>query len=257
MTIAVAPEVLSVLDAAEIDGKTLKLRGELDRKLYVAVAKVIEYAGGKWMRAAQAHVFDADAADAIEPILLTGTVERVKQDFGQFDTPADVAAHVISTAAVRPGSRWLEPSAGVGNLVLPLQKAGARVSAVEIDARRAGLLKHNAAVLDCLFCSDFLGMLPPAVDQLFDGAAMNPPFAKQADIDHVLHAARFVKDGGRVVAIMSAGVAFRNNRKTTDFRAFLAANRARIESLPAGAFAASGTNVNTVLVSFIVTRARH
>ena len=84
---------------------------------------------------------------------------------------------------------------------------------------------------------------------LFDRIVMNPPFADQQDIRHVMHAATFLKPGGRLVAIMSAGVAFRDDRLSRAFRALLGERGGAIESLPEGAFQASGTGVRAVLVT--------
>ena len=69
----------------------------------------------------------------------------------------------------------------------------------------------------------------------------------QADIDHVLHAFKFLKPGGRLVSIMASSVTYRENKKTIDFRELI--NRQGfIEQNPVDAFKASGTRVNTVTV---------
>ena len=94
---------------------------------------------------------------------------------------------------------------------------------------------------------DFLKAAPV---QKFDRVVMNPPFSRQADIDHVTHAARFLKPGGRMVAIMSAGTIFRQNSKAVAFRGWLEALGGTLEDLPDGAFKASGTMVRTCIVSF-------
>ena len=77
---------------------------------------------------------------------------------------------------------------------------------------------------------------------------MNPPFADQADIDHVTHALSFLKPGGKLVAIMSAGVTFREDRKASDFRALIWGMGGTMNELPEDSFKQSGTNVRTVLV---------
>jgi type I restriction-modification system DNA methylase subunit len=74
---------------------------------------------------------------------------------------------------------------------------------------------------------------------------MNPPFAKQADIKHILHAFKCLKPGGKLVAIMSNGVMFRENKASSDFRDFVASRGGSITDLPEGSFKASGTGVNT------------
>lgn len=243
----VAENVLHVLDRAIVDGSRLTLVGQLDRKLYQAANQVIEAAGGRWDRKAKAHVFDGLAADAIEPILLTGEYSRTKQDFGQFDTPADLAQRVAVMADIKPSMAVLEPSCGIGNIVEAAERAGGRVMGFEIDAKRLHEAKERCIFAGGLRHSSFLAAEPETV---FDRVVMNPPFARQDDIRHVMHAACFLKPGGRLVAIMSASVMFRDNRLTQDFRAFVATHGGTIERLPDGSFAQSGTSVNTCLVSF-------
>src|SRR3972149_847602 len=53
-------EVLVVLRRAVIEGTRLRIVEQLDRKLYVAVNKGLEAAGGKWDRKAKAHTFGDD-----------------------------------------------------------------------------------------------------------------------------------------------------------------------------------------------------
>ncbi|MEQ8349820.1 MAG: hypothetical protein RIB84_01100 [Sneathiellaceae bacterium] len=88
----------------------------------------------------------------------------------------------------------------------------------------------------------------PDSDGLYDRIVMNPPFDRQRDIDHVMHALRFLKPDGYLVAIMSAGTEFRETRKATSFRALMEKMRAKWRDLPAGSFAHAGTYVNTCLV---------
>jgi predicted RNA methylase len=240
----ISTDVLKALDAATTDGALLILNGNLDRKLYAETNKVLEAAGGKWSRSKKAHVFDGDAIDAIEPIILTGEYRDDKQDFGQFDTPHAIAEQVVGLAGIQPGMLVLEPSAGIGNIARAAAKAGGVVTAVEIDAKRAGHLAGIAGVTG--HNHDFLQSTP---NQHFDRVVMNPPFAKQADIKHVLHAFKFLKAGGRLVAIMSNSVMFRDNRMATDFRRFVDSRSGTMRALPEGSFKPSGTGVNTCIVT--------
>ena len=66
------------------------------------------------------------------------------------------------------------------------------------------------------------------------------------------HAAKFLKPGGRLVAIMSSGITYRSTSKVAAFRTFVRTLHGTIDHLPAGAFKSSGTDVNTVLVAFNV-----
>ncbi len=236
----ISQDVLQVLDAATIDGALLTLNGTLDRKLYVDTNKVIEAAGGKWNKKAKAHVFDGDASEFIEPIILTGEYRLTKQDFGQFDTPADLAHDVVTLADIKPGMAVLEPSAGIGRIATVAERAGGKVTCYEVDGKRSSALA-GFTVHVC----DFLSVKP---EQQFDRVVMNPPFARQDDIRHVLHAFKFLRSGGRLVAIMSAGVLFRTNKATAEFREFVSAHRGSITALPEGSFKESGTSVNTCIV---------
>jgi predicted RNA methylase len=244
----VEQNILEILERSALDGAMLRLPPtQLDRATYTAVNKVIEAAGGKWSKGARAHVFDGDAVDTIEPILLTGEYTRTKQDFGQFDSPAGVVDRVISLAGIQPGMMVLEPNAGVGNIVLGAEAAGGKVAGIEVDAKRLHIAKERCVLEHGIRLTDFLACDPEPV---FDRVAMNPPFAKQADIAHVLHAAKFLKPGGRLVSVMSASVTFRTDAKSEAFRSFINDRNAAHEALPGGAFKESGTLVNAVIVSF-------
>nr|WP_254803845.1 hypothetical protein [Methylobacterium sp.]USU34621.1 hypothetical protein NG677_23645 [Methylobacterium sp.] len=65
----VSTDVLAVLDRAICGGHALSLLsvGMLERKLYADTNKALKAASEKWNRKAKAHLFDGDAAAAIEP----------------------------------------------------------------------------------------------------------------------------------------------------------------------------------------------
>jgi predicted RNA methylase len=236
--------VLDVLSNATTEGNSLKLTGKLDRPLYVATNKVLEAAGGKWNRKAQAHLFDGDAAEIMDAIILTGKVTNKKQELGFFPTPRAIVERMIEAAQIEFAMSVLEPSSGKGAIVWELVKITPTIQCYEIDPSNAAeMLTHvNVPVI----VADFLTVEPT---QTFDRVVMNPPFAKQDDIRHVNHAMRFLKPGGRLVAIMAAGVTFRTNHLTFAFRHFLSAHKGTIEALPQDSFAESGTGVNTVMVT--------
>lgn len=247
----VSQSVLEVLDRCQADGNALRLPPQqLERKLYVAVNEVLEAAGGKWNRKAKAHLFADDASGTIEPIILTGEFEKDtrKQDFGQFDTPMPLARRMAVAGGVGRGTKVIEPSCGTGRLAWAAKELGGVVFAYEIDEARAEASRQIPGLY--VVTGDFLLHEPASEGSKYDLALMNPPFAKRADVLHVLHAAKFVRPGGRVVAIMSPGFTFRQSKMDFGFRAFLEANEAEIEQLPAGSFKESGTMVNAVLVSF-------
>lgn len=241
----VASDVLQVLDSAEVDGPRLILTGTLDRKLYLDTAKVLEAAGGKWNRKERAHLFDGDAADAIEPVILTGEVVSAKQLFGYFPTPAPIVHQLLSLAGIGPGMRVLEPSAGRGAIALAAAQEGALVDCVEVQSDHADAIAaaHHPDVT--VLVADFLATSPQPV---YDRVVMNPPFARQADIEHVKHAWTALKPGGLLVAVMSAGITFRQTAAAVAFRTRMEALGGELHLLPEGAFKESGTGVNTVIV---------
>jgi len=241
-------EVLNVLSAAECNGPKLFLTGQLDRNLYTRTNKVLEAAGGKWNRKDKAHIFDAEASDRIEQIILTGDVVVPKDDFEFFPTPPAVVERVIELAGIQNGMRVLEPSAGKGALALAAQKSALDVKVdmfelmPENNAHLQGMNIKDAKIGDPI---DFLSVEPMAS---FDRIVMNPPFSRQADIKHVSHALKFLKPGGLLVSVMASSVTFRNNKMTADFRQLIEERGGHIEELPEGAFKSSGTMVNTVIV---------
>ena len=160
-----------------------------------------------------------------------------------FVTPPGLAREIVKRAQVE-GKVVLEPSAGLGALareciaqnamgVYLVEQASACCEAL----RAAGFFPTQGA---------FLILAPP---QLYERIVMNPPFADGADIDHVTCAfERWLAPGGWLVAIMAVGVKFRQDRKTTAFRA-LVEEHGEMEDLPEDAFESSGTSVRTVIVT--------
>lgn len=236
--------VLEVLDRAETDGPRLVLTGTLDRKLYLDTAKVLEAAGGKWSKRERAHLFDGDAADAIEPVILTGEIASARQQFGYFPTPAPIVQQLLELARIEPGMRVLEPSAGRGAIAVAVARAGGLVDCVEIQEQHADAITEAHHPDITVLVADFLATSPQPV---YDLVVMNPPFARQADIAHVKHAWEALKPGGLLVAVMSAGVTFRQTQAAVTFRARLEVLGGELHPLPEGAFQESGTGVNTVI----------
>jgi len=182
---------------------------------------------------------------------LVASARAAGTQLGFFPTPPTLAEYAVSLAAIRPGDRVLEPSAGMGGLLAPLVDAGARVTAVEFQADRAAYLAAAWAPKGVdVRVGDFLAVAPTGD---FDAVVMNPPFsvegAQYTDIDHVLHAMPFLRPGGRLVAIMSAATPTRSLRKSADFREAIRASAPRWETVDAGRFRISGTDVPVVLLT--------
>lgn len=81
----------------------------------------------------------------------------------------------------------------------------------------------------------------------YDRVLMNSPFSRERDILHVSHAFRFLKPGGVLVAVMSGGAVFREDKLSRAFRQ-LVAEKGEVWNNPDGSFKESGTNVRSIMV---------
>jgi len=242
---------LNVLSSGvAITGNALTLTcGQLDRKLYLEVNAALEAIGGTWNRKQKAHLFEESPEDALDQILVDGGFHDVKRDLNQFFTPPALAREIVQRAKVE-GMSVLEPSAGDGALAIECIRQGAK-RLMCIEPHPTTFEKLDKRLTAERFpawwhCGDFM---QHDINDKYDRVVMNPPFARQQDIDHVLRAFDLLKKGGTLTAIMSAGTKDRSNKKAVDFRALVKQAHGTIESLPDGSFKESGTNVRTVLVT--------
>ena len=199
--------------------------------------------------------FGKEYTETEEEILSDRTM-TVARNFGAFNSPPDVVSHVLGDIRYKDESlRILEPSAGTGNFAYELAKPREHwhtegtfrdvVDCIEIQPELAQELKDSRK-FSRVTCADFLS-IPSECD--YDLIVMNPPFDRQRDIDHVSHAFNFLKVGGTLTAVMSAGTEFRENAKAKAFRSLMKKHRATWRDLPACSFASEGTNVNTCYVT--------
>ena len=160
-----------------------------------------------------------------------------------FPTPADLAARMVAAAGIEPMCRVLEPSAGTGNIIAAVREVSksAAITAVEINSTLADAVRKRFDIP--VLTGDFLeqnGNLGK-----FDAVLMNPPFANADDIKHITHAIKFLKPGGRLVAICANGP--RQQEKLRDvFTQF----GGTWEVLPPDTFKEQGTSVNTAMITF-------
>lgn len=199
-------------------------------------------------------------SDAVEDDPLSRQSTAVAKNMGWFPTPQDVAERMMGHADLGfaparagwtpPHLRILEPSAGEGAIVKALRAtmedggASYDLDMVELHPGRAETLQRMRFGL--VIEDDFLKMRP---DPIYDRILMNPPFDRGLDIDHVAHAVKFLAPGGKIVAIMAAGIEYRSDKKTEAFRKLIQLMNGKIIDLPQGSFEESGTGVNTVIVT--------
>ena len=100
---------------------------------------------------------------------------------------------------------------------------------------------------DKVIVADFLSCTPQELGT-FDAVVMNPPFSQAQECAHVLHALSFLRPGGRLISVASAGVRYRKDKPYVALRERLDELEAEVEDLPDGTFEAEGTSVRTVLI---------
>ena len=252
MTDTIPEEVLTVLSTVEIDDHNVRITAQLDRKLYLAVNKVLDRIGGKWNKKAKAHAFDVDPTERLEVVINSGVLDP-KVKTGYFPTPGVIVDRMIELADLNNRQLILEPSAGQGHIVKEILEHMDAHSQVLICEN----LPENVHILEELGLTvegEFFEFVEECNESgqygmLFDRIIMNPPFEAQSDISHVTAAYGLLAPGGILVTIMSAGVLFRQNKKTVEFRDnIMEPHGTHLDRLPAGAFKESGTMVNTILL---------
>lgn len=190
---------------------TLKLNGQLDRKDYMAVMKVIEGAGGKWVKAKGLHTFSDDPSHLIQQAVEDGKGRNIQQEFQSFYTPAPLAAKM---AALLPADvkRVLEPSCGEGALLRAVRKLHPEAFLVGYDIDQRALQKCGLGAR-----GNGMGGLEPGYYVLkdyletnsascstFDAIAANPPFTGGQDAKHLIHMmALHIQVGGTIVILMT------------------------------------------------------
>jgi len=162
-------------------------------------------------------------------------------DYNFFETPICIVKRMVESANLSAGDTVLEPSAGLGRIAHAVRAIGADVICVEAHADRARSLKASGLEV---VTGNFLEMKPFRVSSVI----MNPPFTRAQDVMHIQHAWDFVGNGGSLVAIASSGVKYRSDKRTSQFREWLASIDAEVIDLPEGAFSESGTEVSTVMI---------
>lgn len=185
-----------------------------------------------------------------DPIKKAEREIRFKKKEGFFPTPRPIVDQMIAAAELEPGHKILEPSAGHGSILDALEEHHGKdvtTKGYEHDSELANIGKMKGHDVEH---ADFMGIEPKAE---YDRVLMNPPFEKGMDAEHVMRAHQHVKPGGKVVAIMSEGPFFRQDKKSQAFRDWLEANGGTSEKLPEGSFkgedAFRETGVNTRLVT--------
>jgi Methyltransferase small domain. len=199
-----------------------------EAELRVALREFLTYRGER---------LKADPVKAAERSLAGRKID------GYFPTPKATVEKMLAEANIEPGMSVLEPSAGKGNIadIIKEEHPNAEIEAVEPVPELRSILEAKG---HSIVGRDFLEH-----EGEYDRIVMNPPFEKRQDVAHVRHAFKLLKPGGRLVAIMSEGPFFGQDKIATDFREWLD-EVGWSEQLPEGSFKSSErpTGVSTRMV---------
>lgn len=173
--------------------------GDHDKHTLAEARAVIESIGGipdSTTKHSTFWRFDYEPADVLAEIVTSGCVpDTSSHQF--YPTPENVAAAAVELAEIGPDHVCLEPQAGHGDLAQHMPKE--RTRCVEIAPLRCSVLKARGFNVEQ---GDFIEWATGAPQ--FDRIVCNPPFSEGRWKHHTETAAKLVRPGGRLVAILPA-----------------------------------------------------
>lgn len=170
--------------------------------------------------------------------------QREGKDY--FATPEPVGLKMVQFADIRPGDKVLEPSAGHGAIARFIPDL-TDVTMVEPSyelSQKAALANGKANIINGKF--EDLNIV-----NKYDAIVMNPPYGSggKTSTEHLAKAARHIRDGGRIVALLPRGGMA--DKRLADFLESDTAKNlhqvARVD-MPAKTFERAGTGVNTQII---------
>lgn len=248
-------------DAGNVPAELVDIRSKA--KVFELVATKIERNGGYYDAGYDTGkpYHDTPAARALWALIADHKPDEKTEDLrrkvqalqfakipGYFPTPRAVIDRMLDLADMPDGEcDVLEPEGGSGAILDAVKETApnATLTTYERHSSLREVLKLKGYELAG---DDFM---QAETGPRFDRVLMNPPFENGQDIDHVRHAYSMLRDGGRVVAVMSPGPFFRQDRKATEFRAWFDERGGEKYDLPAGSFKESGTGTAAVLVVLV------
>ena len=245
--------VRAALSTALVHGTKVRLAEQLPDDDYREVAEVLAALGGLWSPAAFATVFPAgaDPQTLIGQVLADNVVPlHPRTAEGWVRTPDDLADDLCSypnsdLAWLPPGSRVLEPSAGIGSLAAAMLRVNPdlKVTAIEPHPGRAAVcaaLGEQVTVHVERF--EAFAAKAAAAGWRYAGIVMNPPFSIPTDrriwVEHLRLAWHLLAPGARLVCVVPDGFSY--VAACRDVRAFVE-HYGRHDRMPFEAFDSSGT----------------
>lgn len=218
---------------------------QVDRKDYLEVNKILESLWGKWKTRVW-HIFNWEQKElekALQEVLElweTQTLDEIRKKFQFFETPKNVAELLVELADIRPDDTICEPSAW--------RWAIAELFPSENEVTLIELNEDNHLHLFISFAFEWITSIKKDFleydTQKFDKIIMNPPFSKNQDVKHILHAYSLLEEWWRIVAVASSMIA----HKDTKYHKELMALNPEFQEMEEWSFKESWTMVNTCIV---------
>lgn len=245
-SVKLSAEARQALLDCRVDGFTVTLAGQLDRRVYEEVNEALRRCGGAWSRKEGWHVFPWDPGPLVAALQATGEMPP-RNPTSFFPTPKALVIEMCNRAGLHAGSRLavLEPSAGLGDIALEVRERcpHATIQCVEIMPTAVRALRDmGLAVIE----GDFLSAPVP---EGFDVVLMNPPFSAVGSPrvyqQHIRWAFTRLKPTGVLVAIAPPTFATSDRHQDREFRDWVC-EYGGWEELGPGLF--RDTTVATVLI---------
>jgi hypothetical protein len=242
-----------VYAACRIEGMVIKLPDvQLERKLYMEVAKGLEIAGGKWKGGKVGGFVFGENPEPLLELLKIGEGVNYKKEYQFFETPESVVDFMVGLVDLVPDgkTRILEPSAGQGAIVKGIRKLFGEVTVDCFELMELNRMKLKAVPGVRLMGEDF-EMEAKYFYKSYDLIIANPPFSKNQDIDHIREMYACLASGGQLISVASTHWKLSNNRKEREFRDWLEFLGAEEFPIEPGRFKESGTMVGSVILEIV------
>jgi len=163
---------------------------------------ILSYIGG--IKTMHGWDFSYYVKPVIHEICRTGSLPE-KQSHQFYATPVSLAERVFNLADIQDDDLILEPSAGLGDLLIPYDPK--QVTCIEISHLHCKVLaqKGYKAINRDFLTYEFNDENYPKIlldTDKFDKIVMNPPFSDGRALDHLKKAATHLASDGTLIAIM-------------------------------------------------------
>ena len=162
----------------------------------------------------------------------------------QRETTREVAKELLSYARINEDDTILEPSAGTGNVanIIKEQYPNNKLHCVELNkAKRDSLKEQGHKVVG----SDYLRFTP---EKLYDSIIALPNFRDNVDCDHVRRMYDHLKQGGRLISLMSPEWKTGDSLRQFVFRNWLKGKKYQIKTLKNNPFKENGETVPCIIL---------